>query len=59
MSFGKESYTIENMRVLASDQALRDLAYFIEEIKSTGMFGITNNAWISVGGLYTGHFRMT
>jgi pimeloyl-ACP methyl ester carboxylesterase len=51
---GKQSFTLENMRLLNSEQALRDLAFFIEEIKSTQAYGITNNPWVSVGGSYPG-----
>jgi hypothetical protein len=28
LPFGKESFTLENMKLLNSEQALRDLAYF-------------------------------
>lgn len=42
------------MRLLNSEQALRDLANFIGHIKSTKAYGVTNNPWISVGGSYPG-----
>lgn len=42
------------MRVLNSEQALKDLAYFIGSIKSKGLYGITDNPWVSVGGSYAG-----
>jgi hypothetical protein len=42
------------MALLNSEQALRDLAHFIEVIKQEQKFRITNNPWISVGGSYPG-----
>lgn len=54
LPFGKESFSIENMVYLNSEQALRDLAHFIEVIKAEKRYGITNNPWISVGGSYPG-----
>lgn len=42
------------MRLLNSEQALRDLAYFIEQMKVTNAYGIIDNPWISVGGSYPG-----
>lgn len=54
LPFGKESFTIESMRVLNSEQALRDLAYFVHTIKTKGLYGVTDNPWISVGGSYAG-----
>ena len=54
MPFGKDSFSIENMALLNSEQALRDLAHFIEVMKKEKKFGIGNNPWISVGGSYPG-----
>jgi hypothetical protein len=42
------------MALLNSEQALRDLAHFIEVMKKEKKFGIGNNPWISVGGSYPG-----
>ena len=42
------------MALLNSEQALRDLAHFIEMMKKQKKFGIGNNPWISVGGSYPG-----
>lgn len=42
------------MKYLNSQQALRDLAYFIDRVKVNELYGITNNPWISVGGSYPG-----
>lgn len=42
------------MALLNSEQALRDLAHFIEVMKVSNDFRITNNPWISVGGSYPG-----
>lgn len=54
LPFGKDSFSIENMALLNSEQALRDLAHFIEVMKKENKYGITNNPWISVGGSYPG-----
>ncbi len=37
-----------------SEQALRDIAHFIESMKQDKKFGINNNPWITVGGSYPG-----
>lgn len=42
------------MQWLNSEQALSDLAYFTETLKSKGMYRIKNNPWIAVGGSYPG-----
>ena len=54
LPFGKESFSVENMRLLNSEQALRDLAYFAEQVEAKQLYGVTNNPWISVGGSYPG-----
>ena len=54
LPFGNDSFSIKNMALLNSQQALRDLAYFIQVTKDNQMFGITNNPWITVGGSYPG-----
>lgn len=42
------------MRLLNSEQALRDLAYFVEQVQANKLYGVSNNPWISVGGSYPG-----
>ena len=42
------------MRLLNSEQALRDLAHFIEVMKKEKKHFIGYNPWISVGGSYPG-----
>lgn len=42
------------MKYLTSEQALRDLAYFMQKMKTSKSHGITNNPWITVGGSYPG-----
>lgn len=55
--FGKtaNSYSLENLKYLTADQALDDLASFIQFAKSTNLFGITPNMpWVTIGGSYPG-----
>jgi hypothetical protein len=54
LPFGKDSFSLKNMGLLNSEQALRDTAYFIQTIKDNEMYGIKNNPWIVVGGSYPG-----
>ena len=54
MPFGKDSLTVDNMRLLNSEQALKDLAYFTEQMNINHMYKIDRNPWISVGGSYPG-----
>lgn len=54
LPFGKESFRINNMKSLTSEQALSDVAYFIREMSAKQMFGINQNPWITVGGSYPG-----
>jgi len=42
------------MKLLNSEQALRDLAYFQQEIIRSKKFSVGNNPWIPVGGSYPG-----
>lgn len=42
------------MQYLNSEQALKDLAYFTEELTRTKLYKIKNNPWISIGGSYPG-----
>ena len=54
LPFGNDSYKLENMQWLNSEQALKDLAYFSEHLSTNHMYKINNNPWISVGGSYPG-----
>lgn len=42
------------MKLLTSEQALSDLAYFIQTVNVNKMYGVSNNPWITVGGSYPG-----
>lgn len=42
------------MKLLTSEQALSDTAYFIKTLTNKKMYGISNNPWITVGGSYPG-----
>jgi hypothetical protein len=52
--FGNDTFKIENMKLLTSEQALSDSAYFLRQIKLNQMHGVTQNPWITVGGSYPG-----
>ena len=55
MPFGESSLSMANLRYLNSEQALKDLAYFITKISKSGQFKITTkNPWITIGGSYPG-----
>ena len=54
MPFGNDSLKLENMHWLNSEQALKDLAYFTEQMNTKKMYKINNNPWIAVGGSYPG-----
>jgi pimeloyl-ACP methyl ester carboxylesterase len=54
LPFDLESYTLENMRLLNSEQALKDLAYFTEQVISQKLHKVANNPWIAIGGSYPG-----
>ena len=54
LPFGNDSLTVQNMRLLNSEQALKDLAYFTEQVTTKGLHGVKNNPWISIGGSYPG-----
>jgi hypothetical protein len=54
LPFGYDSYTVENMRLLNSEQALKDLAYFTEQVVSQKLHKVDKNPWISIGGSYPG-----
>lgn len=54
MPFGNDSLKLENMQYLNSEQALKDLAYFTEQMSANNMFKINKNPWIAIGGSYPG-----
>jgi esterase/lipase superfamily enzyme len=54
LPFGNESFKLENMKLLTSEQALSDLAHFIEQVNVGHMYGVNNNPWITIGGSYPG-----
>lgn len=55
MPYGNDSMKLENMVHLTSEQALSDLAYFIQEMKIKGDHKITaDSPWITIGGSYPG-----
>lgn len=54
LPFNHESYTVENMRLLNSEQALKDLAYFTEQVVSQKLHKVDKNPWIAIGGSYPG-----
>lgn len=42
------------MIYLSSEQALKDLAYFLNEVNVNQLFNVNNNPWIPIGGSYPG-----
>ena len=55
LPFRAKSFEIENLKYLSSKQALKYMAYFIEEIKKNRMHGVTaSNKCITIGGSYPG-----
>ena len=54
MPFGGDSLTTANLKYLNTEQALKDLAYFITQFKAKNQNGVTNHPWITVGGSYPG-----
>jgi len=42
------------MKLLTSEQALSDIAYFIKQMNTKKMYGISQNPWVTVGGSYPG-----
>lgn len=54
LPFGNNSYSLENLVLLNSEQALKDLAYFTEQVVTQKLHGVLNNPWISIGGSYPG-----
>lgn len=54
MPFGEDSLNTGNLKYLNTEQALKDLAYFLTQFKAKNDFGVTNHPWITVGGSYPG-----
>ena len=55
LPFGKDSMSISKLVFLNSEQALKDLAYFTQQMISQRSYGISNkNPWISISGSYPG-----
>ncbi len=55
LPFGNDSYELNNLKLLNSEQALKDLAYFTQTVKEHKLFGVTEvNAWVPIGGSYPG-----
>lgn len=54
MPFGEDSLKINNLKYLNSEQALKDLAFFIMKVEKDNLHGVNGNPWISVGGSYPG-----
>ena len=55
LPFRQESFETSNMKYLSSKQALRDIAFFIEQVKRNKWYNISDqNKWITVGGSYSG-----
>ena len=50
--FNCSNMSTKNLKYLSSEQALADLAYFIEG--QNNQFGLTGNKWIVFGGSYPG-----
>lgn len=54
LPFGNDTFKLPNMKLLTSEQALSDTAYFISMVNKNKMHGIDKNPWITVGGSYPG-----
>jgi pimeloyl-ACP methyl ester carboxylesterase len=55
MPFGKDSLDFDKMVYLNSEQALSDLAYFIQQMRDTHTHKIVDNSpFITIGGSYPG-----
>lgn len=49
------SFETTNMKYLSSKQALRDIAFFIEQVNKNHWYDVSaQNKWITVGGSYSG-----
>lgn len=55
LPFRSTSFETFNLKYLNSKQALKDIAFFIEQVKKNKWYGITElNKWITIGGSYSG-----
>jgi hypothetical protein len=54
MPYGNASLDFKNMKLLNTEQALKDLAYFILTVEQKGLHNVSKNPWITVGGSYPG-----
>lgn len=55
MPFGNDSLNLDKMVYLTSEQALSDIAYFIQQMRDTNSYKIAaNSPFITVGGSYPG-----
>jgi hypothetical protein len=54
MPFGQQSLNFDKLKYLTTEQALKDLAYFIMTVQAKHLHGVDKNPWITVGGSYPG-----
>ena len=55
LPFGNDSLSLDKMAYLNSDLALKDLAFFIEEITAEGKHRVRKETkWIAISGSYPG-----
>jgi hypothetical protein len=54
MPFGQQSLNFDKLKYLTTEQALKDLAYFIMTVQAKHSHGVDKNPWITVGGSYPG-----
>ena len=55
LPFKEQSLSWQNLKYLNSEQALKDLAYFMNAMKKNQNYGITDKTpWITMGGSYPG-----
>jgi pimeloyl-ACP methyl ester carboxylesterase len=55
LPFRAASFETSNLKYLSSEQALRDIGFFIEEVKRNKWYGVSDaSKWITVGGSYSG-----
>jgi len=55
MPFRSDPLSLSNLKYLSSKQALKDIAFFIEEVKKNKWHDVTAaNKWITIGGSYPG-----
>lgn len=54
MPFGADSLNFDKMKLLNTEQALKDLAYFIMKVQEKHLHNVLKNPWITIGGSYPG-----